>query len=966
MNLEKNNVYYNFCLEEIKIVDELNLECYLFKHKKNNAKLLYIKNDDSNKVFYVAFKTPPQNSCGTPHILEHSVLCGSLKYPLKDPFNELSKSSLNTYLNALTYGDKTMYPVASCNDADFNNLVDVYLDAVFKPLIHENKYAFMQEGWHYNLEDLDAPLKINGIVYNEMKGALSNTDSILFNAINESIYNEGTYGLSSGGDPKVIPNLSYEDFTDFHKKYYHPSNSYFYLYGDLDIFSYLKKIDENYLEGYEKFECDSSIKEPKKYGTDGEMIVKAYKPDDSKTLGYFSYNILVGKCYDKNLNISLDILSNILSVNNNSPIKKALIEKGVCQEVEVFYNASYKDCYFSFVAKNLKKDDENEFKKIINETLDEIVSKGFDYKLVKSSVNVFEFFYREEDFGYKPTGLFYGTEIMKCWLHDENNPFEGINHLKCLENIKKEIPNAYFENLVKKYLINPKITSFVYLKPDNNFSELGISEEQLLKIKESFTKEQLLNIIEEKNELLKYQNEEEIHLDKIPTLDIKDIKKAPNIKIINKKDNLLHLSMDTKNILFSKIIINLDNCEIDFSKDDLNYLGLLSGLLNRLGTVKYCYDDLQSEIFLNTGGIYATLQSINKTKLENYLIINGKCFIENADNMFDILEEIIFNTDFTNVKNLRDILQEHKSRLTNSLTTSSHLYAINRSNSYFKESGVFSDKTKGLDFYNFINKIDTDDENSLLDIYSNLKKIAHKIFNKKNVEIALCCNDCEFEAVKSKALSFIELFEDKKYLENKICKARNINEAFIINSAVNFNIKSGDFKKFGAKYSGSMNVLKSIISREYLWNNIRVKGGSYGCGCVISRSGVLNLYSYRDPKVAETYDCYNNISKFLKDTNIDDNIVKKYIIGAIREIDKPKSTDSTFSEVILRYLSEISIDIINTQRIEILETTSKDIKNYSEFFENIINQNYFCTIGVESEINNNKDIFENIIKVATS
>ena len=429
MEMNINDCISGFTLINREEIDDINSEGYLFLHKKSGARLMYIENDDDNKVFFISFKTPPEDDCGTPHIIEHSVLCGSEKYPVKDPFNELAKGSLNTYLNALTYSDKTVYPIASRNDKDFSNLMDVYLDAVFNPMILKHKEIFMQEGHHFHMENADDPLEIKGVVYNEMKGAFSDPDRYLDGAANTALFTDSPYMFESGGDPDKIPDLTYEKFIDFYKKQYHPSNSYIYLFGKMDIAEKLEYLDKEYLSAFDRQNFKNDIKAQK---CQNKIIRKEeYYPviEKNENEAMYAAGFITGKSYDEETSLGYSILSYILMDTNASPVRKSLIESGFCSDTEGWFDSSTMDTVFSIIAKSAKENASEEFENIIRNELGNIVKNGLDAELVNSAVNAFEFMLSEENFGYKPRGLYYGLKAMNSWLHKEN-PFESFRFKK--------------------------------------------------------------------------------------------------------------------------------------------------------------------------------------------------------------------------------------------------------------------------------------------------------------------------------------------------------------------------------------------------------------------------------------------------------------------------------------------------------------------------------------------------------
>ena len=476
---------------EKRRIDDLNSESYILKHKKTGARVALLSNDDENKVFYIGFRTPPKDSTGVAHIIEHTVLCGSKKFPLKDPFVELVKGSLNTFLNAMTYPDKTVYPIASCNDADFQNLMHVYLDAVFYPNIYKTQNIFRQEGWHYEMEDENSELTINGVVYNEMKGAYSSADDVLSREILNSLYPDTTYGIESGGDPLCIPDLTYEEYLDFHRRYYHPSNSYIYLYGNMDMAEKLKFIDEEYLSDFDSISIDSRVEMQPAFDQPREIhrqysIMKDESEEDNT---FLTYNCSVGTSLDRKKYVAFDILDYALCSAPGAVLKKALIDKGIGKDVYSDFNNGIQQPIFSIYARNANADQKDEFVSCIRSVLEDLVKNGIDKKALLAGINLYEFKYREADFGRFPKGLLYGLQVLDSWLYDDMKPWINIEANETFDQLKKEVETDYFEKLIQKYLLDNNHKTVLLLEPVKGLTEKQDEElkEKLQHYKESFS-----------------------------------------------------------------------------------------------------------------------------------------------------------------------------------------------------------------------------------------------------------------------------------------------------------------------------------------------------------------------------------------------------------------------------------------------------------------------------------------------
>ncbi|MEE0700635.1 MAG: insulinase family protein, partial [Anaerotignum sp.] len=552
-SLEINQIYYGFQLKKCEKLGDISATGYLFTHIKSGARLCYLATEDDNKVFSVSFKTPPDNDCGTPHILEHSVLCGSRKYQAKDPFNELAKGSLNTFLNAMTYADKTMYPIASCNEKDFHNMMDVYLDAVFYPNIYTKKGIFLQEGWRY-ADGGNSP-EITGVVFNEMKGALSDPESRLAGVIARSMFGNTTYGMESGGDPDAIADLTYEAFLDFHRKYYHPSNAYFYLYGDMDVFSCLEHIDTAYLSNF-NVSNDLPIITETNVPNAIEWISDTYPAEENENdleKGYFAYNIKVGKCTDPKRILAMQLVGYLLLETNASPLKNALRDADVCEEAEGYFDSSTYEMIYSIIAKKGKKQNAEKFKNIVEDVLKDLSIHDFDPELLQGGIKKLEFLLREEDYGSRPKGLIYNTRLMKSWLHGKD-PFESLHQIEIFEELKEEIKNGYLKQFIQEVLLENQEKTWIVFMPEEGKQQkddAAFTEKISARIA-AMTPAEKQQLAEDKKALSDFQDAEDTPeiLAQIPLLQREDISPEPQRISFTEKEQdgipFIHLPLQAK------------------------------------------------------------------------------------------------------------------------------------------------------------------------------------------------------------------------------------------------------------------------------------------------------------------------------------------------------------------------------------------------------------------------------------
>ncbi len=963
---ETGMIYNGFKLIQMEEVEDINSRCHVFEHEKTGAKLFYAQNNDENKVFFVAFKTPPSDNCGTAHIMEHSVLCGSEKYPAKDPFNTLVKGSLNTYLNALTYSDKTMYPVASCNHEDFKNLMDVYLDAVFNPRAVRDRKIFMQEGWHFELENKDAPLKLNGVVYNEMKGAFSGPDRLLGETINKTLFKDSIYKYESGGNPENIPDLTYENFVGFYNEYYHPSNSFFYLYGDMDVEYALERINSGYLEKYDRKEIKNDIADEPAHTHCGFASDTFSVPKGTKTgkESMISFNFAVGKSTDTLLSLSMDVLSYVLLETSASPVKKAVIDKGIAQSVEGWFDNTTKQMVFSIVAKNTSCRKIGSFKDTVLNSLKDILKTGLDPKLVESAINYYEFLLREADYGYRPKGLAYGMDMMKGWLHGQN-PVEAVKIWKYFDIMRERAKDGYFENIIKENILMSPIHSIAAVAAEEGKEERLEAELQkrLDEYKKSLSDSEVESIVRETKELIEYQSAQDSQeiLDTIPMLKKDDIKKEASFDRVVGEEirgvKSLFIPLDTNGIIYGKIMFTLNKVP----RELVPYAGLLSRVLGRIDTVRYDYETLPTEINMYTGGIAGRLSVYkNKDGFKPVMSLNGKALARNGKKMFEIMEEIIFGSLYSSVDNLTKIILDLKAEYERRYDNNGHAAAVSRCEALLSAAGEYEDLAKGIAFSDFLQLAAENPKETA----QNLKKTADLIFTRDNLIVAACSDDKNAGFVSRSAEGLVQSFANGKNPDAEfVFGGKILSEAIETGSKIVYNAMCGNFAKAGYSYSGKMSVIKNIINTEFLWNEVRVKGGAYGCGAGFDRYGGVYAYSYRDPNVASTYKNFRDIGSFLKNVSLSEKDIVRYTLGAVNVADRPKSNADRFETALSRYINGYSKEDVQKERDELLSVCANDVKVFGEIFDKSMENNAVCTFGSETKIRENSQMFEEIRKL---
>lgn len=966
-------------LAEYEILDEHRVEDvqsdgFILRHKKSGARIAILSNNDDNKVFYIGFRTPPEDETGVPHIIEHTTLCGSKKFPVKDPFIELAKGSLNTFLNAMTYPDKTVYPVASCNDQDFKNLMDVYLDAVFNPNITKYEEIFKQEGWHYELTGKDDELKINGVVYNEMKGAYSSPDEVLLSQIYRSLFPDNTYSKDSGGNPEYIPKLTYEAYLDFYHKYYHPSNSYIYLYGDMDVVERLEWLDKEYLSLYDYKKVNSEINKQPAFdeikNVEAQYSITMDDSQENKT--YLSYNRVVGDTLDEMLYQAFDVLDYALVSSPGAPVKQALIDAGIGDDVYGSYDAGILQPVFSFVAKNANASQADEFENIIENTLKEVVKTGINKEALLAGINSSEFKFREADFGQFPKGLLFGLNCLDSWLFDDMKPFIHLECLGTFAKLRKAVDTDYFEKLIQEYLLDNTHGSSVTVKPKRglgNEREEALAKE-LSDYKASLSDEEIKKLIEDTEHLKKYQEEpsSDEDLRKLPMLTRADMKKNA-MPFSNIEDELLDVKVVRHDIESNGIdYISFLFDAGDFAQSELGYLGFFTNALGLVSTEKYSYTDLANATNIYTGGISTGTASHPDIKDRNNFVfkfeVKLKVLEKNLDKALELMEQMLLSSDFTDTKRLGELVAQIKARLQANLSSSGHLVAAMRSMSSFSRYALYQDELKGIAFYRSICHIEKELSESPKSVSDKLAAIARKLFARNRMLISFTGNNEAYGNAKPSLEKVIAGFNKMSAVGNQAeVHFNTAKEAFIDASQIQYVAKTGDFICEGYEYTGALRLLRIILSYDYLWINVRVKGGAYGCMNTFLRSGESYFVSYRDPNLSDTLDVYDRIPEYIKSFSPDERDMTKYIIGTFSALDTPMNPEAKGSRSLSAYLEGITYEQIQKERNEILNAQPEDIRRLADLVEAVLKKDSICVIGNENMIKESAGLFENVEKL---
>lgn len=953
---------------------ELNSEAYILRHKKSGARLFLLSNDDENKVFTIGFRTPPEDSTGLPHILEHCVLCGSDKYPVKDPFVELVKGSLNTFLNAMTYPDKTVYPVASCNDKDFQNLMDVYLDAVFHPNIYQNKMIFQQEGWHYELESEDAPLKINGVVYNEMKGAFSSPESVLERFTDRLLFPDTPYCFESGGDPDDIPNLTYEQFLAFHSRYYHPSNSYIYLYGNMDMEEKLRYLDECCLSHYDSIEVDSAIAMQKPFDRMAEAVISYpitdEEPEENAT--YLSLNMVTGTDLDRTLYIAFQILEYALLGAPGAPLKQAVLDAGIGKDVYGGYENGMLQPYFNITAKNTEASRKEEFVTVVDQTLRRLAKEGLNRKSLLAGINYFEFKYREADFGSYPKGLMYGLQCFDSWLYDDTDPMMHLKYEDTFAMLKEKADQGYFEELIRQYLLDNPHSALIAAVPEKGLQakkDAALSG-QLADYKAGLSPETIKQLVKETKALKEYQEipSPQSDLEKIPMLKREDIRREAEPLYNDEREigglKVLHHNMFTSGIGYLRLIFDTKNLD----EEDLLYLGLLKSVLGYVNTENYTYQDLFDEINIHTGGIVTGVSVYADSKdpdaFTGTFEVHAKALYDKIGFALQMVREILCSSKLDDEKRLYEIIAQMKSRSQVRLNQASHSAAVLRATAYDSPSAYFSDLTGGIALYQFIEELESHFDERKEEMVRSMQDVISRLFTPDNLMVSYTADDDGYRSLieplrdfKKSLCGCLEEKDKGQEIPYHLCRR---NEGFKTSSQVQYVARTGNFVRAGYSYTGALKILKVILNYDYLWINLRVKGGAYGCMSGFSRNGESYFVSYRDPNLAETDRVYEGIPEYLRGFTVEERDMTKYIIGTVSDMDIPKNPAAKGARSLAAYMTNVSYEMLQRERDQVLGAGQEDIRALAGLTAAVLDDGNLCVIGNDGKIEESRELFTEV------
>ncbi len=973
MKIELNESLHGFRLVRQEPIKEIQAETLMFEHEKSGAQLMYMDCEDDNKVFSITLRTPPANDRGVAHILEHSVLCGSKQFPVKEPFVELMKGSLQTFLNAMTFPDKTMYPVASRNEKDFFNLMHVYLDAVFFPRITEE--TFMQEGWHYELEDKDADLEYKGVVFNEMKGVFSSPENILDRYLAHSLFPKTTYGYESGGDPKDIPELTYQEFKDFHTRYYHPSNSRLFIYGDCDIAACLKFIDDQYLSHFSKQPVDSTIQFQRKFSKPKrrEISYAVSKDESLEKKTFIVLGMKLGKSTNHEHCMGMEILSHILLGTAASPLRKALMDSELGTEViGGGFDDNRAETMMAVGLKGTEAANETKILDLIFSTLKNLAENGIDPDVVKSSINTIDFKLREANFGGFPKGIVYNIHAMGSWLYDAD-PMMHLKYDRLMKKIKKRASDGYFENLIGKHLLNNKHQSIVVLTPKPGLEEKEAAKlrKRLREVKKTMNEEQLDQLVEKTRILQEMQitPDPPEALDSLPTLSLGDCnRESQEYPLqIKRKDGpqVLFHDLFTNKIAYTQMCFDTRAVP----QDHLQYLPLLGRLILGMGTKKRDYVELSKQIGINTGGMsgshYTFSPLADRNQVRSFLNISGTALMEKSGELFGLFQEVLMERSFGDHKRLLEILRSTRANLEASIIPQGNQYVLARLQAYSSKLGRFDETTDGLTYYDFIKNLLERAEKDPAKVANEFEKVASWVFTQDNLLVNLTAEGKDLNKLQKNAEHMAkDLPAGGSTGEQWDFEGPPQDEAFLTTSTIQYVGKGINLYDLGFEYTGKFEAVKAILRTGYLWDRVRVQGGAYGCSLSFdSFTGDLGIVSYRDPNLGETLDVFDGIGDFLEQLELSGKELEKIVIGAVGHLDPPLTPDRKGAISKTEFLTGLSRDIRQKRRDELFSVTLKDVKEFAGLFKQLRDEGRVCVLGNESKIKKEKKRFKHLVQV---
>ena len=940
-----NDLIHGFKITNIRPLAQAGGQAVEMTHEKSGARLLFLDREDSNKTFSIGFRTVPEDDTGVFHILEHSVLCGSDKYRLKEPFVELLKSSMNTFLNAMTFSDKTLYPISSQNDKDFFNLMSVYLDAVFKPLIYTKPEIFAQEGWHFEFSD-DAPAIYKGVVFNEMKGVYADADSVLDNEISSKLFPDSGYGFESGGLPSKIPTLTYEKFTQTHSRFYHPSNSYIFLDGSIDIDKALALIDTEYLSHYEKIEPmpRPAVQAPVRTGrTESFYELTEDMPLEKQCILGKAY--VIGSFEDRETTLTCKILADVLSGNNMSPIKKAFLEKGLCDDITVQVNDGVMQPWILVTVRNIDENRADEAEKLLDDTIKSVIKNGIDKAMLEASISNFEFILKEKDFGI-PLGLYYSIASLETWLYD-SDPVKGFEFGNIFDVLRDKISTDWYESILNKIFLESEHSCSVLLKPSHTLGdeERKRESDEIKKRLENMTSDEINELKNKQERLLEWQSSADSPeaLASIPKIELDDIERDPERIDTSSDGQIITHKIHTDSITYINMYFDITG----IGENELLKASLISGLLGKLDTKNYSALDLQTKTMTKCGNLSFDIRTFSDPKnaddMKIKFCVSLSALDRNVTQALELVKEILTSTKFDDNSAVLDLVRQDKTDLYQSIVSAGSKYAIRRAQSSINSECAVTELTDGFAYYLWIKDFEGNEKDM-----SVLKSVYNMLFSSDNALISIT-NDRPNE-LKDEIKSFISSLGERVHFEKSIIKPfERSNEAVAIPGDIAFAALSGLSER---PMNGTMLLISHIVTLEYLWNEVRVKEGAYGTGMKAQTDGCISYYSFRDPASPNSVNTFKKVCEYLDGYLSENPDLTGAIIGTISDISPLMTPRLKASAADSNYLRNVTFDDIKKLRGEIISACSDDIRREKEFIEKTINSSNICVIGSKEQISN--------------
>ncbi|MBR2802891.1 MAG: insulinase family protein [Erysipelotrichaceae bacterium] len=946
----------NYTLLKQEELTDIHGTASLYRHEQSGALLVTMANADPNKTLAVAFRTPPENDKGIPHILEHSVLCGSDRYPLKDPFVQLLKGSLNTFLNAMTYGQFTVYPVASCNEKDFRTLSNVYLDAVFCPNLLHTPEIFGQEGWHY--EEEEDGLHFNGVVFNEMKGEAPSADFILENAVASSLFPHTDRRFVSGGLPEAIVDLTYEEAMDFYRRHYHPSNSVILLYGDMDFTERMEYIDREYLSKYTAqspifYETEKDPGERKEVSV-SYPLESGSNPQKSEI---FALNWVVGSSHDVKQQLALQLADYCLLQSASGTLRRALLEEGIGEEIESSLDTSCSQPVYSILVRKARKDQKERFLEIAEEVLRKTVEEGLDPKLCEASLHESEYLLREEDYGRTPKGLVYSLRLLERLLYHEEDPFAELRMREAFASLKEDPAQAL--QTLKDCLLENTRSSFVVLSP----SESWVAE-SVERLKKEEQKRVSALSETEKEEALRKAKALRLYRESgdapeaascIPLLQREDLNAVEKPSPLKEKEvsghRALEVTLPTSGIHYVSIFFDLSHLH----EKELQTASLLCRILGLMSTKKHDYRALSEEVARKTGGVATVplfLERPDSQELFRCLQCDLRYLPEEEEDAYALLKEEILETLFDDEKRLKELLEEMRSALQNQIAYRYDAAAAREVTIQFSRSSRLADITTGRSFLRYLNDLSENFPQKKEALIRELQEVSEKIFTDRNVFFQVTADEERLPAVEKAAEAFFEALpkgkEETPY--NVPLKEKTAPEGLYMASQVQYCALAAKGKTLSMREYAHRMVLSQILNTDHLWQEIRVLGGAYGCGAGFERDGSVILTSFRDPQISNTLRVFRELPEYVKNFEADEEEMRRFVIGTMNRFDSPLSSYREGVLYLTRWLRGNSREDIEELRKAVISTTAEDIRALAPGLEEAFRDVRICVLGNEEKL----------------